>query len=126
MIDYEVNSTTALGAKNRGSIYLRGVKSGEYDSFKFVVEKSVDFHDVDVQLILRAYEEAFKPKMKPLGVGSSQEGVNTSQWKNKQQNKAPSSSGFLPGGQTQGSGEEASDPTSVLEKHGCTVFAPGT
>lgn len=49
MIDYEVDSTTAQGAKNKGSIYIRGIKSqdGGYDTFKFILEKSVDFNDLD-------------------------------------------------------------------------------
>jgi hypothetical protein len=49
LIDYEVDSTTAQGAKNKGSIYIRGIKSmdGGYDSFKFILEKSVDFNDLD-------------------------------------------------------------------------------
>jgi hypothetical protein len=49
LIDYEVYSTTAQGAKNKGSIYIRGIKGeGGFDSYKFVLEKSVDFHDLDV------------------------------------------------------------------------------
>ena len=65
MIDYEVDSTTAQGAKNKGSIYIRGIKSqdGGYDSFKFILEKAVDFNDLDSQLVLTAYEEAFRPKI---------------------------------------------------------------
>ena len=49
LIDYEVDSTTASGGKNRGSIYIRGIKSndGGFDSFKFILEKSVDFSDLD-------------------------------------------------------------------------------
>ena len=49
LVDYEVDSTTAQGAKNRGSIYIRGIKAqdGGYDTFKFILEKSVDFNDVD-------------------------------------------------------------------------------
>lgn len=49
LIDYEVDSTTARGAKNKGSIYIRGIKSqdGGYDSFKFILEKGVDFNDLD-------------------------------------------------------------------------------
>ena len=58
-----MNSTTAQGAKTKGSIYIRGVKGDQgYDSFKFVLEKGVDFNDLDVNLVLRAYEEAFKPR----------------------------------------------------------------
>lgn len=65
LIDYEVNSTTAMGAKSKGSIYIRGIKGGEgFDSFKFILEKGVDFSDLDIRIILRAIEEAFKPKEK--------------------------------------------------------------
>lgn len=48
-IDYENNSSTAMGGKSKGSIYIRGVKSEAkgIDSFKFVMEKSVDFCDLD-------------------------------------------------------------------------------
>ena len=63
LIDYDVPSATTPGSKNKGSIYIRGVKGEEYDSFKFVMEKNVDFHDIDIEIILKAYEEAFKPKM---------------------------------------------------------------
>ena len=63
LIDYEVNSSTAQGAKTKGSVYIRGVKGdGEYDAFKFILEKGVDFSDLDIKLILKAYEEAYKPK----------------------------------------------------------------
>lgn len=48
MIDFEDNSTTALGAKSKGSIYVRGVKGQNgTDSYKFVMEKSVDFCELD-------------------------------------------------------------------------------
>ena len=48
MIDYAVNSSTALGAKSKGSIYIRGIKGeGGFDSFKFVLEKGFDFHELD-------------------------------------------------------------------------------
>jgi hypothetical protein len=63
LVDYEVHSSTAEGAKSKGSIYIRGIKGdGGFDSYKFILEKGVDFHDLDVQLVLKAYEEAFKPK----------------------------------------------------------------
>jgi hypothetical protein len=35
---------------------------GGYDSFKFILEKGVDFSELDSQLVLKAYEEAFKPR----------------------------------------------------------------
>lgn len=63
LIDYEVASSTAEGAKSKGSIYIRGIKGdGGFDSYKFILEKGFDFHELDVKLILNAYEEAFKPK----------------------------------------------------------------
>jgi hypothetical protein len=65
LIDYEVNSSTANGAKTKGSIYIRGIKGGEgFDSFKFIMEKGVDFNELDIKIVLKAYEEAFKPKPK--------------------------------------------------------------
>ncbi len=63
LVDYEVPSSSAEGARSKGSIYIRGIKGdGGFDSYKFILEKSFDFHDLDTQLVLRAYEEAFKPK----------------------------------------------------------------
>ena len=76
MIDYEVNSTTAVGAKNRGSIYIRGIKGdGGFDSYKFVLEKSVDFHDLDSEIILKAYEEAFKPRQNTIAMKNKDESI---------------------------------------------------
>lgn len=119
LIDYEVESTTARGAKCSGSIYIRGVKTDGYDSFKFVVEKNTDFHQVDIDIILRAYEEAFKPKMKPMGVGADKGQANQSASKFKNPLK-----GVLPG--KEASNEQQDDsPQGVLERLGCTVFVPG-
>lgn len=48
LIDYECMSTSCPGAKCKGSVYIRGVKSDSgFDSFKFVLEKSVDFSELD-------------------------------------------------------------------------------
>lgn len=119
LIDYEVDSSTARGAKSGGSIYIRGVKSDNYDSFKFVIEKNTDFHQVDVDVILKAYEEAFKPKMKPMGVGADKKNANQSSGKSKFQNP-------FKGVSEQSSNEQQDDsPQGVLERHGCTVFVPG-
>ena len=53
LIDYEVNSTTASGGKSKGSIYIRGVKGQNgVDSYKFVLEKGVDFATLDSDMIL--------------------------------------------------------------------------
>lgn len=49
LVDYEVNSSSAHGAKTKGSIYIRGVKGGDgFDAFKFILEKGVDFNDLDI------------------------------------------------------------------------------
>ena len=43
-------------------MFLRGIKgsSGSVDSFKFVLEKLVDFNDLDTDLILNAVEHSLK------------------------------------------------------------------
>jgi hypothetical protein len=53
VIDYEVASTTASGGSCSGTIFIRGMKGKDgVDSFKFVLEKSVDFADLDSQLFI--------------------------------------------------------------------------
>lgn len=60
-IDYSVDSSTVGGSKSRGSVYIRGVKGEEgVDSFKFVVEKKVDFAELDSQMVINAAEYAIK------------------------------------------------------------------
>lgn len=120
LLDYEVESSTARGAKSSGSIYIRGAKSDTYDNFKFVVEKNTDFHDVDIKIILKAYEEAFKPKMKPMGVGSDADKTNQSSGKSRFKNPLK---GALGGEHNQEQQDDS--PQGVLERHGCTVFIPG-
>ena len=121
LIDYEVDSTTARGAKSSGSIYIRGVKSDTYDSFKFVVEKNTDFHQIDIDIILKAYEEAFKPKMNPMGVGSDARQTNQSSGQSKFKNPLK---GVLSGKENPNEQQDDS-PQGVLERLGCTVFIPG-
>ena len=53
MIDYDVKSSTVSGGKSKGTIYIRGVKGyNGLDSYKFVLEKSVDFAPLDSEIIL--------------------------------------------------------------------------
>jgi hypothetical protein len=68
IIDYDAPSSTAKGEINKGSLYLRGVKGTEFDSYKFIIEKNVDFHDIDIKLILTVCEEAFKYSLNPVGI----------------------------------------------------------
>ncbi len=62
MIEYSVNSSTVEGGKSRGTIYIRGIKDQEsgFDSFKFVLEKLVDFSDLDSKMIINACEHVMK------------------------------------------------------------------
>jgi hypothetical protein len=46
-IDFQNNSSTAPGGSSKGTIYIRGVQSKDKNSFKIVLEKSVDFNDLD-------------------------------------------------------------------------------
>lgn len=70
MIEYETPSSSVAGTRNKGFMYIRGTKGETSDQFKFVIEKHNDFHDFDIDIILTAYEEAFKPKPRPLKVGA--------------------------------------------------------
>jgi hypothetical protein len=56
-IDYSNDSSTAPGGKSKGSIYIRGVKGKDIDSYKFVMEKGVDFCDLDVQIFVNILTE---------------------------------------------------------------------
>ena len=59
LLDYHCDSTSVPGTKNKGSVYIRGVKGHEgWDSFKFILEKTQDFSDFDAELIAMAYERA--------------------------------------------------------------------
>ena len=62
LIDYKVASSKVEGTSCRGSIYIRGMKENGWDNFKFILEKENDFNDFDAELIVHAYENAFKPR----------------------------------------------------------------
>lgn len=56
-----MNSSTVAGGKSRGSVFIRGIKSDSgFDSFKFVLEKMVDFAELDSDLVLNAVEHCLK------------------------------------------------------------------
>ena len=58
-MDYKVASSKLEGTNASGSIYIRGVKGVDgWDSFKWVMEKSNDFSDFDINMITNAYEHA--------------------------------------------------------------------
>lgn len=61
MIDFSVNSSSVSGGKSKGSVFIRGIKGENgYDSYKFVLEKMVDFAELDSQMILGAVEHLLK------------------------------------------------------------------
>ena len=62
MIDYEVLSSTGHGFKTKGSVFIRGSRDQEtgFDSFKFILEKAVDFNKLDSDIILEAIEASYK------------------------------------------------------------------
>lgn len=65
-------SSSAEGSKSKGSIYIRGIKGdGGFDSYKFILEKAFDFHELDIQILLKAYEEAFRPKQNQIEMRSN-------------------------------------------------------
>lgn len=66
-IDYRINSPTVVGGKSEGNIFIRGNKSdnGGQDSFKFVLEKNVDFHDLDTDMLINAVEHCLKVQQEP-------------------------------------------------------------
>lgn len=59
-IDYSVDSSTVGGSKSKGTVYIRGMKAEGVDSFKFVLEKRVDFAELDSQMVINAVEFAIK------------------------------------------------------------------
>jgi SpoVK/Ycf46/Vps4 family AAA+-type ATPase len=102
-LDYEIMSSATPGAKNKGTVYLRGTKGRVYDNFMFTFEKQNDFTDLEVNAFLAAYEEAFKPGKNNQNKKTMN---NNSTYDNKQEGSA-------------------NDPISVLHKYGVSVFLPG-
>lgn len=91
--------------KARGSVFLRGIrKDNGYESFKFVIEKSVDFCDLESSIMVTALEEICKMQPpKPMhATGSGDKAMQAGS----------------------GMDDEPKDPLSVLEQHGCSVFLP--
>lgn len=87
-----------------------------YDNFVFTLEKQNDFHDLELQFLLSAYEEAFKPRK------LEQTRNNNINHNNNQHNKSKGWLNSMVGDKDKG-GE--SDPISTLQKYGISVFLPG-
>jgi len=145
LVDYLVNSSQVEGTRCPGSVYIRGVKGQEgLDSFKFTLEKGQDFSELDVQLCVAAYSEALTLSplaMQQQGAASIQPSIDEANMTPAQRkfsrrmaakNTSESQSGIQGGpgagaagiaGMQQQQADE-SDPATVLEKHGCSVFLP--
>eukprot|EP00340_Litonotus_pictus_P003041 CAMPEP_0170516000 /NCGR_PEP_ID=MMETSP0209-20121228/2361_1 /TAXON_ID=665100 ORGANISM="Litonotus pictus, Strain P1" /NCGR_SAMPLE_ID=MMETSP0209 /ASSEMBLY_ACC=CAM_ASM_000301 /LENGTH=488 /DNA_ID=CAMNT_0010800745 /DNA_START=207 /DNA_END=1673 /DNA_ORIENTATION=+ len=113
-IDYEVSSNSVEYGKNKGTVYIRGTFGKVYDNFLFILEKQNDFTEADLNAILAAYEESFRPR------GNNSE-FNIP--KNSQGSNAGSSIAKM---FTGGEDKKNQDPLTALSKAGVTVFQPGS
>lgn len=119
-LDYEIMSSLTPGAKNRGSIYLRGTKGKVYDNFVLSIEKQTDFVDLEMTALVNAYEAAFRPR-KTESNGST--GYEANGQKKGFFNSIKEN---LSGKEGEGSdNSNPNDPKSVLHKYGVSVFMPG-
>lgn len=117
-LDYEIMSSLTPGAKNRGTIYLRGTKGKVYDNFVFSIEKQTDFVDLEITALVAAYEAAFKPR----------KNSDSNQYTNQAKNKKGIFKKFKEGIEHLGddkNNEDPNDPKSILHKYGVSVFMPG-
>ena len=69
-MDYELDSASDNEAKSCGSIRISSEQKENDDSIKFTIEKNTDFRTIDVQIFLKAYEQACKPNTQPVTVDS--------------------------------------------------------
>jgi ATP-dependent protease Clp ATPase subunit len=95
MIDYETNSAQTKDGKTKGSCYIRGIKDPKGDRFKFVLEKASDFCDLDAELVVAVAQE--------VNLMSPPVMIEESGFQKEKTN---------------------SDPLTLLEEHGCSVFMP--
>lgn len=107
-------SSITPGARNRGSIYLRGTKGKVYDNYVFTLEKQTDFCDLEINALKNAYEMAFKPRKQN---DNNKKGIigqikdNISDSLNSNNNSTENT--------------DPNDPKAVLHKYGVSVFMPG-
>jgi len=109
-------SSLTPGAKNRGTIYLRGTRGKVYDNFVFSIEKQTDFVDLEISSFIAAYESAFKPSKNADGLanyGQAKKKGILSRFKEG-----------MEGLTDDASNQDPNDPKSILHKYGVTVFMP--
>lgn len=115
-LDYEIMSSLTPGARNRGTVYLRGTKGKVYDNFVFSIEKQTDFVDLEISAFIAAYEAAFKPRKHADSAQSPQQA--------KKKGIISRFKEGIEGISDDASNEDPNDPKSILHKYGVTVFMP--
>lgn len=109
-------SSLTPGAKNRGTIYLRGTRGKVYDNFVFALEKQVDFVDLEISSFTAAYEAAFKPRKSADGGQSLP--------KDEKKNFIRRFKEGFEGLSDEASADDSHDPKAILHKYGVSVFMP--
>lgn len=122
-LEYNIGSNSVEYGKNKGVVYIRGAFGKVYDNFVFSLEKQNDFTDCDINMIMSAYEEAFKPTARNPNFTSN----TSSSGSNKKSPGFHPFSGFFGGDEQPGSDKSKNeDPINVLQKNGVIIFQPGS
>ncbi len=119
-LDYEVMSSLTPGARNRGTVYLRGTRGKVYDNFVFTIEKQTDFVELEIRGFIAAYEEAFKPRKSAISGQSPQQAKKKgfiSRFKDGIE-------GLSDDADSSGNTDASNDPKAILHKYGVSVFMP--
>lgn len=110
-------SSITVGAKNRGSIYLKGTKGKVYDNFVFSIEKQTDYTDLEIEALIKVYENAFKPQKK-----NDKNSRKKKFMKKFKDNFSSTEEGENLSGEN--SEENEKDPKAILHKYGVSIFMP--
>jgi len=111
-------SSLTPGAKNRGTVYLRGTKGKVYDNYVLSIEKQTDFVDLEISAFVNSYEAAFKPR-------KNDNSQNPNDINNKKKGIFSKFKEGMTGLADEGSNEDPKDPKTILHKYGVSVFMPG-
>jgi len=113
-------SSLTPGARNRGTVYLRGTRGKVYDNFVFTIEKQTDFVELEIRGFIAAYEEAFKPRKSAISGQSPQQAKKKgfiSRFKDGIE-------GLSDDADSSGNTDASNDPKAILHKYGVSVFMP--
>ena len=129
-IDFSVDSSTVGGSKCKGSVFVRGIKGDNgFESYKFVLEKMVDFAQLDSDMVINAVEHLLKMMPEESDDEESEDGEQPrfsarKKTFGKKKSSGAQTSGDPMSSETGSDGGDDNDPVSVLEKHSCSVFLP--